>query len=425
VSESLGGGGNRQGETVMTRFRLWLAAWLATAAVASGQDRPLPNQVDLTPKFKELGLSVRNQFSRPSCGTFAITALAEFESARGRSGPDPALSEEFVWWACDQAAGRKRDHSVLFQRVVNGLNTFGICTEELMPYAKTKDSPSRPSPAALKDAAERAERWRVVWIRHWAVKRRAGPEELHALKQALAGGHPVACGLRWPKNSKGDDSLLAVPAADKVEDGHSIAVVGYEDDPKQPGGGTFRIRNSWGPKWGRGGYGILSYAYVREYLNDALWLEWGPPHSEAPLERFQVNELPVRARSRCEVSTQDMKPWGSGMWAHGKQLLCRAERNGFVEVEFRVNKTGRFRVAVEGTVAPDYGVVRASLDGKPTGPPHDLYSGMVGPSGPLELGVHDLEAGEHRIRLTAVGKNAVAENFWFGFSTVDLLAARP
>src|ERR1700693_6118511 len=112
---------------MMKYHNLWLIAWLATAAVASGQERPLPKQVDLTPKSKEMGLTVRNQLGRPSCGTFAITALAEFESARGQPRPAPALSEEFVWWACDQAAGLKKDHSVLFQRVVNGLNTFGIC----------------------------------------------------------------------------------------------------------------------------------------------------------------------------------------------------------------------------------------------------------------------------------------------------------
>ena len=66
---------------------LWLIAWLATVTVAFGQERPLPKQVDLTPKFKELRLTIRTQFGRPSCGTFAITALAEFEI-----GPRPSRS---------------------------------------------------------------------------------------------------------------------------------------------------------------------------------------------------------------------------------------------------------------------------------------------------------------------------------------------
>ena len=403
----------------------WLIAWLMMVAVASGQERSLPKQVDLTPKFNELGLTVRTQFGRPNCGSFAITALAEFESARGHAGPSPALSEEFLWWACDQAAGLKKDHSVLFQRVLNGLNTFGICTEELMPYAqKQMDSPNKPSPAARKEAARRAERWRVIWIRHWAVNRKVDPEEFHALKQALAAVIPSPVAYAGQNARQAMIALLEVPPADLVEDGHSIAFVGYEDDASKPGGGFFRIRNSWGPQWGQAGYGIMSYAYVRAYLNDAVWLEWGPPHSEVPTDRFQANVLPVRAKNRCDVSTQDMTPWGSGMWSHGKQLFCQAEPRGFVEVEFQVKKAGPYRVRVEGTVAPDYGIIRIALDGKPTGPPFDLYSGMVGPSGSLELGVHELAATKHAIRFTAVGKNAVSGNFWFGVSAIDLLAPR-
>jgi hypothetical protein len=77
---------------------------------------------------------------------------------------------------------------------------------------------------------------------------------------------------------------------------------------------------------------------------------------------------------------------------------------------------------VEGTVAPDYGIIRIALDGKQTGPSFDLYSGQVGPSGPLELGVHNLAATEHRMRFTAIGKNSVSESFSFGVSTIDLLA---
>ncbi len=48
---------------------------------------------------------------------------------------------------------------------------------------------------------------------------------------------------------------------------------------------------------------------------------------------------------------------------------------------------------------------------------------LVGPSGPLELGIHNLAATKHTIRFTVVGKDAVSENFWFGVSAIDLLAA--
>ena len=66
------------------------------------------------------------------------------------------------------------------------------------------------------------------------------------LKRALAKGHPVACGLRWPKSLKGSAILSDNPPGGVV-DGHSIVLTGYADDPAAPGGGTFRFRNSFGP----------------------------------------------------------------------------------------------------------------------------------------------------------------------------------
>jgi hypothetical protein len=82
------------------------------------------------------------------------------------------------------------------------------------------------------------------------------------------------------------------------------------------------------------------------------------------------------------------------------------------------SSTSRRQAVIRG---PDYGIIRMALDGKAVGPAFDLYSGMVGPSGPLELGVHDLPEGEHRFRWASVGKNAVSDHYWFGISAVDLL----
>ena len=81
----------------------------------------------------------------------------------------------------------------------------------------------------------------------------------------------MACGLRWPNKLTGS-SILSDNPPGGVSDGHSIAFVGYTDDRTAPGGGTFRFRNSFGPNWGDHGYGAMSYAYVRKYANDAVWL---------------------------------------------------------------------------------------------------------------------------------------------------------
>lgn len=311
----------------------------------------------------------------------------------------------------------------MFYKAVHGLNSLGICSNELMAYENKSAAERKPSAKALADAKERAGRWKVEWIKRWDLKRPLGSKELLAIKNALAGGHPVACGLRWPKALKGHE-LLHVPAADDVRDGHSIVFTGYEDDPKKEGGGILLFRNSWGPRWGDSGYGVMSYAYAQTYANDALSLQLGPPNSEVPVERFEVETLTVLARDRCDTSVQEMANWGSKMWSQGKQLFCGAKEGGFVELGFGVRKAGLYRLRVLATAAPDFGKIRAALDSKKLEVEFDLYSGRVSPSGSLELGAHNLKAGKHRLRIAVGGKNASSAGYSFGLDAIDLLLAK-
>ena len=91
--------------------------------------------------------------------------------------------------------------------------------------------------------------------------------------------------------------MLEVPPSSRVFDGHSIVFVGYEDKPKQMGGGVFLFRNSNGPQWGNKGYGTMSYAYARAYANDALWLQLRSRKSQAGTERFERGNALSKRRS--------------------------------------------------------------------------------------------------------------------------------
>ncbi len=305
----------------------------------------------------------------------------------------------------------------MFYEAVCGLNRFGICHEALMPEVGQGRPRHPPSAAALADARQQSNRWKVHWIKRWNLKRPLDDVQVRAIKAALAHGHPVACGLRWPKVLKGD-AVIQVPPPQAVEDGHSIALVGYDDARE---GGMLVFRNSWGPKWGNHGYGIMSFAYARAYANDALWLELGPPNSEVPLERFEAAALPVVAAGRCPCHAQDMSSWERAMWSQGRQLFCGAEKDGFVELAIDVRKPGRYRLRVLATAAPDYGAIRMMLDEKWAGPRFDLYCGRISPSGTLELGSYDFAAGRHRLRFVSVGKNPASGGFAFGIDAIDLL----
>jgi hypothetical protein len=404
-----------------------LLAGLFLLSVLAGPDRAraqkaLPREVSLIAEFQKLGLPPRVQGERDTCSLFAITALAEYESARRSPSPHRRLSEEFLIWAGNEASGLKGDQA-MFYKAVHGLNALGICTEESMPYADRSDAKRRPSEKALNDAKERSGRWKVEWIKRWDLQRSLTDAEIRHIKQALAQGHPVACGFRWPKEMKGHE-ILAVPPSDKVFDGHSVALVGYEEDSSKPGGGVFWFRNSNGPRWGVDGYGIMSFAYARAYANDAVWLQFEAPHAEIPTERFEAESMSVLARDKCATKRQKMDEWGGRMWSKGEQLFCGAQKGGFVELGFAVRKTGRYRLRVLATAGPDFGRIRVALDGKELAPEFDLFGGRVSPAGSLELGSHEFTAGPHHLRFTATGKNAASTNFFFGLDTVDILVTK-
>jgi hypothetical protein len=390
---------------------------LAGAAAGLGAQR---NAVDLGPEFQKCGLTPLQQGPRNDCSLFAITALTELEVARSSPGGGVPLSQEFLVWAAHAASGTKAGDQAMFYEAVHGLNVYGICNSTLMPYARSRDSGRKPSPEALADANARSGCWKVHWIKRWDIKSGLSSVALTQVKRALAQGHAVACGLRWPKRLDGGE-ILRVPPAQDVFDGHSIAFTGYRDDAEKPGGGMLLFRNSFGPQWGAHGYGRMSYAYAEEYANDALWLQLGAPHSEKPRVRFEAEDLAVLAHGRCEWHRQSMNDWGKGMWSGGAQLVCSAKNGGFVELGFKVDQAGDYRMRVLATAAPDYGKIRVALDGRPVGRDFDLYSGRVSPSGSLELGNHRLAAGRHRLRVTAIGKHAASAGYYFGVDVIDLL----
>jgi hypothetical protein len=379
----------------------------------------LPSKVNLEPEFLKLGIQPRVQGGRPTCGIFTVTALAEFEYSRANPRDRGHLSEEFLIWAANEAGGLSGDQKFFFE-TVHGLNTFGICSADLMPYEKTTDAGRAPSETAVLDAKERSKRWKVHWIKLWDVKEGLTQAQLIAIKSALANGHPVACGLRWPKALSGA-VLFNVPPASDVFDGHGIVFTGYKDDPGKAG--VFAFRNTNGLQWGANGSGVMSYSYLRAYANDVIWLELGVPDSEVPIERFEAESMRVLVAQKCRPIRQKIEAWHAKMWSEGEHLLCMAEMGGSVELSFQVREPGRYRLRVLATAAPDFGTIRVALDGKRQPLYFDLYSGRVCPAGSLELGDHKLAAGTHKLRFTAETKNTASTGYFFGLDAVDLLLA--
>jgi hypothetical protein len=232
-------------------------------------DSSEPRQVDLRPTMDKFGLGPRQQGDRPTCSVFTVSSALEFAVAK-RQGHSPRLSVEFLNWASNKACG-DTDDGGFFSDLWKGFAAYGVCAEEEMRYAAKLDLEKQPTPEAMADAKVRlALGLRLHWIKEWNVNTGLTDDHITAIKRTLASGWPVCAGLRWPKQEKWVEDVLQMCSPDAVRDGHSVLLIGYRDTDAQPGAGVFIFRNT-----SHGGLdGAMPYAYARQYMNDAAWVDY-------------------------------------------------------------------------------------------------------------------------------------------------------
>jgi hypothetical protein len=98
-----------------------------------------------------------------------------------------------------------------------------------------------------------------------------------------------------------------------------------------------------------------------------------------------------------------------GQWSDDAHLWWVEGKPGDqLDLLLPVKETGKYKLIVALTKARDYGIVQLSLDGQKLGEPVDLYNPEVVPTGPIDLGVHDLTAGDHTLRFEITGANQKA-----------------
>ena len=112
----------------------------------------------------------------------------------------------------------------------------------------------------------------------------------------------------------------------------------------------------------------------------------------------------------------------AGQWSNDAHLWWIGTKPGDkLDLALPVKAAGKYRLSVQLTKAPDYGIVQLSLDGQKLGSPIDLYRKDVKPTGVLALGEHDLTAGEHKLTVEIVGANDQAvKSYMFGLDYVKL-----
>lgn len=285
-------------------------AMLILATAARPADPSLPPAVDLRPAFADWGLDIRPQGSRGTCSVFALAGGLEYALA-SRDGHPTRLSIEYLNWAARDVTRQRKDGG-FFSDLYRGYRVHGVCPEADMPYQKTFDPRLRPSDEARRRAAEVVGRdLRLCWIKPWDVTTGLTDAQLQEIKATLARRWPVCAGLRWPKQERWDKAVLQMAPPEGVFDGHSVLLVGYRDDPAQPGGGVFLLRNSGGGAPD----GALPYAFARAYTNDAAWIDPRPARAADPDVKpaaAWLNPTSSLPRGRSRRVSSNMQPdWNS------------------------------------------------------------------------------------------------------------------
>ncbi len=150
------------------------------------------------------------------------------------------------------------------------------------------------------------------------------------------------------------------------------------------------------------------------------------PHHRPPKHHPEsVGRFKILSKSGGTARNQSMSGFRDGAWHNGDQLWWTGAKVGDrLEIALPVEKSGRYKVGVVLTKAPDYGIVLLRLDGKKTGPPIDLYHTTVTNSPPIPLGKHQLSQGKHTLGVEIVGANEKSrKRYYFGLDRVLLKPA--
>ena len=229
------------------------------AEVYRGFQRVGPSRGFMVPAAADLSAFFpppRNQGDQNSCVGWSVGyALRGYYANRaaGHSGNQAAvlLSPSFVYnliadpGECDTGSN--------ISDALDLLRDVGTVPITRFPY-RDSDCNRRPGPDVKREAGA----WR---IRGWHTVDLTGPA---AVKEQIAKGDPVVIGMYVTDafTELAGDTVFRDTGKDG--DGHAMVVVGYDDRKR-----AFRLMNSWGPEWGRGGFGWVSYDSFAARVDEA------------------------------------------------------------------------------------------------------------------------------------------------------------
>jgi len=198
----------------------------------------------------------KSQGDRPTCVSFAVTSLHEYEIdvvKLSRAKAETDLSEEFLHYHCKKYDGLGSNHGTTVAAAATSLGTAGQCRERFCPYQpKAKLSGLvTPSITAFADGGKRL----LPDLKPMKAK-------ADSIVFSLKGGRPLIAVLDWFSNSYSAVlGVIGMPVStDRLLGRHAVLIVEW-DDESDPGNPRIGFKNSWGSMWGDGGFGRFGLDY--------------------------------------------------------------------------------------------------------------------------------------------------------------------
>ena len=196
---------------------------------------------------------VEDQKRLSSCTANAVAGAYEYLAKKYLAKKAFDVSRLFIYYNARLRTGKEvKDSGSHIQYAVDSLMKIGACREETWPYDQTKVN-TKPHEKSFEAAANfKIEKTKFV------------PVRLDDWKRCLAEGYPIVFGIAlFPSFDTCNKNKGVVPMPSPTEASrsahglHAMLCVGYSDVDK-----LFIVRNSWGEKWGDGGYCYMPYEYV-------------------------------------------------------------------------------------------------------------------------------------------------------------------
>ena len=136
---------------------------------------------------------------------------------------------------------------------------------------------------------------------------------------------------------------------------------------------------------------------------------------------LEGEKLKILAKTAGRAERQDMYGYGTGWSGDAHLWWTGAKPDATLDLAVPVQKTAAYHLKMQLTKAIDYGIVQLYLDGKKLGKPIDLFNNGVIATGALDMGIHELDKGEHKLRIEIVGANEKAvKSYMFGLDYLKL-----